>query len=64
MVLMKINIKLEPKVIWLTGLSGSGKSTIANELKKELEKKEIKVSLIDGDDLRKNISADLSYTIN
>jgi adenylyl-sulfate kinase len=61
---IKHNNKLEPKVIWLTGLSGSGKSTIANELRKELEKLENKVDLIDGDNLRKDISADLSYTLS
>ena len=56
------NYVYKAKVLWLTGLSGSGKSTIAKSIKKKLEKLEIKVHLIDGDDLRKNVSADLTYT--
>ena len=39
--------------IWVTGLSGSGKSHIAKKIKKQLNKKKIKCILINGDDLRK-----------
>jgi len=35
--------------LWFTGLSGSGKSTIANKLKEELNKRAIQVVLLDGD---------------
>lgn len=44
--------KVQPKVIWLTGLSGSGKSTIAEELYKKLKNKELKVEYLDGDRVR------------
>ncbi len=41
-------------VIWMTGMSGSGKSTISNLLKKKLEIDEYSVSIIDGDSVRDN----------
>lgn len=44
--------KLNPQVFWLTGLPSSGKSTIAESLKKELESKGIKSILLDGDQIR------------
>lgn len=44
---------MESKIIWLTGLSGSGKSTISNYIKKKLRKKNFKVKKIDGDIFRK-----------
>lgn len=44
--------EVQPKVIWLTGLSGSGKSTIAEELYEKLKKKELKVEYLDGDRVR------------
>ena len=44
---------MKNKVIWLTGLSGSGKTTIANNLKKKLLKRKKKVLIIDGDKFRK-----------
>ena len=40
-------------VLWLTGLPGSGKTTIANQIKKTFEKKYGKTVLFSGDDLRK-----------
>lgn len=49
--------------IWFTGLHGSGKSTIANELIKVLRKSNVKAELLDGDDLRKTISSDLGYSV-
>lgn len=47
--------KVSPSVIWLTGLSGSGKSTIAEEMIKKFEKYNIKYVLLDGDQIRKVI---------
>lgn len=44
--------EVQSKVIWLTGLSGSGKSTIAEELYKKLKNKELKVEYLDGDRVR------------
>lgn len=51
-----------PKVIWFTGLSGSGKSTIANALEKELHKKNILTYILDGDNLRHGINNDLGFS--
>jgi adenylyl-sulfate kinase len=41
-----------PKVIWFTGLSGAGKSTLAERLSLVLQDKNLRVSLLDGDQLR------------
>ncbi len=49
-------------LIWMTGLSGSGKSTIANVLLKRLHKEGIRSYLLDGDNLRYGINSDLSFT--
>lgn len=43
---------ISPAVIWLTGLSGSGKSTIAEKLVSELNARHLKVEYLDGDKLR------------
>ncbi len=49
-------------VLWFTGLSGSGKSTLAREVYKYLKKKNIKCEMLDGDILRKNITAHLGFS--
>jgi adenylylsulfate kinase len=49
-------------MIWFTGLSGSGKSTIANALQHELYKKGVSVYLLDGDNLRHGINRNLSFS--
>ncbi len=49
-------------VIWLTGLSGSGKSTIANALEVELFKKQIHTFCLDGDSTRLGINKDLGFS--
>ncbi|MFZ7943329.1 adenylyl-sulfate kinase [Neobacillus sp. 19] len=49
-------------MIWFTGLSGSGKSTIANALQHKLFQKGISVYLLDGDNLRHGINKNLSFT--
>jgi len=49
-------------VIWFTGHSGSGKTTIAKKLAKELEKRNKPFMLLDGDEVRKTLSVDLGYT--
>ena len=46
------DFKAKPAVVWLTGLSGSGKTTIANYLVSQLEKKCLKPVLLDGDEIR------------
>ena len=48
--------------IWFTGLHGSGKTTIANLLEKNLRNQNIPVVVLDGDEVRKYISPDLGYT--
>lgn len=47
--------KLQPAVIWITGLSASGKTTIALSLVDEFKKQNIKVELLDGDEIRKKL---------
>ncbi|MDC3257908.1 adenylyl-sulfate kinase [Flavobacteriales bacterium] len=49
-------------LIWFTGLSGSGKSTIANLVEIELHNKRINTYLLDGDNIRKRINNDLTFT--
>ncbi|CAM3868159.1 adenylyl-sulfate kinase [Aeromicrobium ponti] len=49
-------------MVWFTGLSGSGKSTIANALQYELFKQNISVYLLDGDNLRHGINKNLSFS--
>ena len=45
---------MDSKILWFTGLSGSGKTTISNSLKKDLLKKKIKVLQVDGDIFRRS----------
>ena len=52
----------KPCLIWFTGLSGSGKSTIANLLEKELHKHKIHTYILDADNLRLGINKDLQFT--
>ncbi|BFP42776.1 adenylyl-sulfate kinase [Flavobacteriaceae bacterium GF1] len=49
-------------LIFLTGLSGSGKSTIANALEQQLFSEGIKTYVLDGDNVRKGINKDLSFS--
>lgn len=44
--------EIKPSVIWFTGLSGSGKSTIADAVEGELRRRSLKVERLDGDTLR------------
>jgi bifunctional enzyme CysN/CysC len=50
------------KLIWLTGLSGSGKSTIANALETQLFASGIHSYILDGDNLRLGLNKDLGFT--
>lgn len=49
-------------VIWLTGLSGSGKSTIANEIAIELHKMGKLTYILDGDNIRLGLNKDLTFS--
>jgi len=49
------------KVIWLTGLSGSGKSTIANALELALHQQHKHTYILDGDNVRRNLNKDLGF---
>lgn len=51
----------KPCVLWFTGLSGSGKSTIANAIEVELFKKNRKTYLLDGDNIRHGLNKDLGF---
>ncbi len=50
------------KVLWFTGISGSGKSTIANALEKKLYAKGIHTYILDGDNIRHGLNSDLGFT--
>ena len=50
------------QVLWMTGLSGSGKSTIANELEKILYSQGKKTYILDGDNIRHGLNKDLGFT--
>lgn len=50
------------KVIWLTGLSGSGKSTIAEALEKKLNGKKFLTQILDGDNVRAGINNNLGFS--
>ncbi len=61
----KDRIKLlgqNPVLIWLTGLSGSGKSTIADKLEQELHVKGYKTYLLDGDNIRHGLNNNIDFT--
>lgn len=51
-----------PRVLWFTGLSGSGKSTIANEVEKQLYLMNRHTFLLDGDNVRHGLNRDLGFT--
>jgi bifunctional enzyme CysN/CysC len=52
----------KPKILWFTGLSGSGKSTIANEVEKTLNLLNRHTFLLDGDNIRHGLNKDLGFT--
>ena len=54
--------KHQAVLLWFTGLSGSGKSTIANRVEQELHEKGIHTYTLDGDNVRKGLNNDLSFS--
>lgn len=53
-----------PMVIWLTGLSGAGKSTIASRLEQEIQAAGKHTYLLDGDNLRHGLNRDLGFSLD
>ncbi len=53
---------MKPFLVWLTGLSGAGKTTLALGLQQKLETLGYSVFVLDGDDLRKGLSSDLDFS--
>jgi bifunctional enzyme CysN/CysC len=51
-----------PRVLWFTGLSGAGKSTVANEVEKALNLMNRHTFLLDGDNVRHGLNKDLGFT--
>ena len=49
-------------VMWFTGLSASGKSTLANALSKELHGRDVKSYVLDGDNIRHGLNKDLGFS--
>lgn len=52
----------QPRCLWLTGLSGAGKSTIANQLERRLHALGYHTYLLDGDNLRHGLNRDLGFS--
>ena len=51
-----------PAVVWFTGLSGAGKSTIANLVERSLHQQGFHTYLLDGDNVRHGLNKDLGFT--
>jgi bifunctional enzyme CysN/CysC len=52
----------QPSVLWFTGLSGAGKSTIANLVETELHRRGCHTYMLDGDNVRHGLNKDLGFT--
>jgi len=50
-------------VVWFTGVAASGKSTVAREVENRLRARGLKVENLDADEVRKNLSPDLGYSL-
>jgi len=53
---------MKTPVIWLTGIPGSGKTTLALELQKIYQQKGLPIEILDGDEIRKTLSKDLGFS--
>ncbi|MCB1672376.1 MAG: sulfate adenylyltransferase subunit CysN [Gammaproteobacteria bacterium] len=51
-----------PQVLWFTGLSGSGKSTVANAVEQALHRRGVRTYILDGDNIRHGLNKDLGFT--
>lgn len=52
----------KPKLVWFTGLSGSGKSSLANALEQQLHNRGLNTYILDGDNIRSGLNKDLDFT--
>ena len=52
----------KPVVLWFTGFSGAGKSTIANIVERKLHQRGVHTALLDGDNVRHGLNKDLGFT--
>ena len=59
----ELRLNQKAKALWLTGLSGSGKSTIAEALERELYNKGFFAQVLDGDNIRSGINNNLGFSI-
>ncbi len=57
-----MNPNFQSTTLWFTGRPCSGKSTIAAHLVKEMEKRQIRIARLDGDDVRGRLNSDLGFT--
>ncbi|WP_268797074.1 adenylyl-sulfate kinase [Pseudomonas huanghezhanensis] len=60
---LKTGASQMPQVVWLTGLSGAGKSTIANALNEVLQSRGLKTAILDGDSVRGGLCRDLGFSV-
>jgi len=58
----EVLLKQKARVVWMTGLSGSGKTTIAKYLEKELHQQGFLTQLLDGDNIRSGINNNLGFS--
>jgi adenylylsulfate kinase len=56
------NLGHRPVTLWFTGLSGSGKSTIANEVERRLVERGVAAYVLDGDNVRHGLNGDLGFS--
>jgi bifunctional enzyme CysN/CysC len=52
----------KPAILWFTGLSGAGKSTIANIVEAKLQERAVHTVMLDGDNVRHGLNRDLGFT--
>jgi bifunctional enzyme CysN/CysC len=57
-----VSLHQQAAVVWLTGLSGAGKSTIANLVESELHRRGHHTYMLDGDNVRHGLNSDLGFT--
>ena len=53
---------MKARVLWFTGLSGSGKSTIASGISKNLQENNYSVKILDGDEIRNSVHVHLGFS--